>query len=113
MAVINPLTAHLLLKSVQALKEGDWIIQSAANSAVGEYLIQLAAQRGINTINVVRRESLVPQLKSLGATVVLVDGPDLAERAKAANQRRRHRLCGRCRWGRYFHPHGSKPRLWF
>ena len=84
MAVINPLTAHLLLKSVQALKEGDWIIQSAANSAVGEYLIQLAAQRGINTINVVRRESLVPQLKSLGATVVLVDGPDLAERAKAA-----------------------------
>lgn len=84
MAVVNPLTAHLLLAGIKDLKEGDWIIQSAANSAVGEYLIQLAAQRGINTINIVRRESLAPQLKELGATVVLTDGPDLAERAKAA-----------------------------
>ena len=84
MAVVNPLTAHLLLASIKDLNEGDWIIQSAANSAVGEYLIQLAAQRGIKTINVVRRESLAPRLAELGATVVLTDGPDLAERAKAA-----------------------------
>ena len=84
MAVVNPMTAHLLLESVTTLKEGDWIIQSAANSAVGEYLIQLAAQRGVKTINVVRRDSLVPRLEALGADVVLVDGPDLAERAIAA-----------------------------
>lgn len=84
MAVINPMTAHLLLTAITDLKEGDWIIQSAANSAVGEYLIQLAAQRGINTINAVRRESLAPELKSLGATVVLVDGPNLVDEAQAA-----------------------------
>lgn len=84
MAVINPLTAHLLLSEIKTLKEGDWIMQSAANSAVGEYLIQLAAQRGIRTINIVRRGDLEPKLKALGATVVLTDGPDLAERARAA-----------------------------
>ena len=84
MAVVNPMTAHLLLESVKTLKKGDWIIQSAANSAVGEYLIQLAAQRGVKTINVVRRDSLAPRLEALGADVVLVGGPDLAEQAVAA-----------------------------
>ena len=84
MLAVNPLTAHLMLSDFVDLQEGDWIIQSAANSAVGEMVIQLATQRGINTVNVVRREELVPDLKSLGGTVVLVDGPDLAERVSAA-----------------------------
>lgn len=84
MLAVNPLTAHLMLSTYADLKEGDWIIQSAANSAVGEMVIQLAAQRGINTVNVVRREELVLDLKSLGGTVVLVDGPDLAKRVAAA-----------------------------
>lgn len=84
MLAVNPLTAHLLLSRFRELSEGDWIIQSAANSAVGEMVIQLAARRGIKTVNVVRRESLIPGLKSIGADIVLADGPDLAERVKQA-----------------------------
>lgn len=84
MLAVNPMTAFLLLRNFVDLKEGDWIIQSAANSAVGEMVIQLAAQRGINTVNIVRRDSLVQKLKALGGTVVLLDGPDLAERVRAA-----------------------------
>ena len=84
MMAVNPLTAHLLLTGMKELSEGDWIIQSAANSAVGEMVIQLAAQRGIRTVNVVRRENLIPGLKSLGGDVVLTDGPNLAERVKEA-----------------------------
>jgi NADPH:quinone reductase-like Zn-dependent oxidoreductase len=80
MLAVNPMTAHLLLTKFKDLSEGDWIIQSAANSAVGEMVIQLAAQRGIRTVNVVRREILIPGLKSIGGDVVLTDGPDLAER---------------------------------
>ncbi len=80
MLAVNPLTAHLLLTKFTDLSEGDWIIQSAANSAVGEMVIQLAAQRGIRTVNVVRREILIPGLKSIGGDVILTDGPDLAER---------------------------------
>ncbi|MCR9213692.1 MAG: zinc-dependent alcohol dehydrogenase family protein [Proteobacteria bacterium] len=83
MLAVNPLTAHLLLTKFKDLKEGEWIIQSAANSAVGEIVIQLAAQRGIRTVNVIRRETLIPSLKSMGGDVVLADGPDLAERVKA------------------------------
>lgn len=33
---------------------GDSVIQNAANSGVGQAVIQIAAARGINTINVVR-----------------------------------------------------------
>ncbi|MEO1554338.1 MAG: zinc-dependent alcohol dehydrogenase family protein [Pseudomonadota bacterium] len=84
MLAVNPLTAHLMLTDYADLNEGDWIIQSAANSAVGEMVIQLAAQRGINTVNVVRRDELILPLKSLGGTVVLVDGPDLADRVQQA-----------------------------
>lgn len=84
MAAVNPLAALLMLDSFVELKEGDWIVQSAANSAVGGYLIQLAAQRGIKTINVVCRDGLADELKAKGADVVLVDGPDLAKEIKAA-----------------------------
>lgn len=85
MLLVNPATAHLLLQEFVDLKEGDWVIQSAANSAVGGYLVQLARARGINVVNVVRRETAVQPLKDLGAEIVLVDGPDLAKRVKAAS----------------------------
>ena len=84
MLTVNPLTAHLILADFVDLKPGDWLVQSAANSAVGEYVIQLAKQRGLKTVNIVRRENLVAELKALGADVVLTDGPDLAERIATA-----------------------------
>jgi len=86
MTAINPLSALLMLSSYVDLKKGDWVVQSAANSAVGGYLIQLAKQRGIKTINVVRREGLAEDLMAKGGDVVLIDGPDLAkEITKATN----------------------------
>ena len=84
MLLVNPPTAALMLSDYVDLKEGDWIIQSAANSAVGGYLIQMAKAKGINVVNVVRRESAIAGLKEQGAEVVLVDGPDLAAEVKKA-----------------------------
>ena len=78
MSAVNPLTALLMLNSFSDLEAGQWIVQSAANSAVGGYVIQLAKQRGIKTVNVVRREGLAEDLMAKGADVVLIDGPDLA-----------------------------------
>lgn len=84
MLTVNPLTAHLILSQFVDLKPGDWVLQSAANSAVGEYIVQLARQRGLKTVNLVRREALAPELMALGADVVLKDGPDLASRIAQA-----------------------------
>jgi NADPH:quinone reductase-like Zn-dependent oxidoreductase len=47
-------------------------------------VIVLAKARGARTINVVRRDDVAAELRDLGADVVLKDGPDLAERARAA-----------------------------
>jgi mitochondrial enoyl-[acyl-carrier protein] reductase / trans-2-enoyl-CoA reductase len=81
---INPATALLLLEDHVALKPGDWVIQDVANSAVGRHLIVLAKTKGLRTANVVRRDDVASELRALGADVVLVDGPDLAERARQA-----------------------------
>ena len=86
MSAVNPLTALLMLTSFEDIEEGQWIAQSAANSAVGGYVIQLAKQRGIKTVNIVRREGLADDLMAKGADVVLIDGPDLAKQiADATN----------------------------
>ncbi|GAA5526072.1 alcohol dehydrogenase [Microbulbifer aestuariivivens] len=84
MVAINPPTASLLLSEFVELQPGDWVIQNAANSGVGSYLIQLAKLRGFKTVNIVRRESLIAPLQDEGADVVLVDGDDLAKRVKNA-----------------------------
>jgi NADPH:quinone reductase-like Zn-dependent oxidoreductase len=81
---INPATAQLLLEDHVALQPGDWVIQDVANSAVGRHVIVLAKARGIRTVNVVRRDDVAAELTGLGADVVLADGPDLTERARAA-----------------------------
>ena len=84
MVRINPPTAQLMLSDFVDLKTGDWVIQNVANSAVGRLLIVLARQRGLRTVNVVRRAELADELKTLGADIVVVDGDDLAARVSEA-----------------------------
>jgi trans-2-enoyl-CoA reductase len=84
MLMANPPTAWLLLKTVVELEPGDWVIQNAANSAVGQYVMQLAGIYGLKTVNVVRREGLEDFVAKAGGDVCAVDGPDLGERVKAA-----------------------------
>jgi NADPH:quinone reductase-like Zn-dependent oxidoreductase len=82
MLTINPPTAWLLLEQFVELKEGDWVIQNAANSAVGLYLVQLAKARGIKCISVVRREGAAEMVREAGGEHVVIDGDDLAEQVK-------------------------------
>ncbi|MBM4216469.1 MAG: zinc-dependent alcohol dehydrogenase family protein [Gammaproteobacteria bacterium] len=79
---VNGPTAWVLLEDFARLCSGDWLIQNAANSSCGRYVVQLAHRRGLRTINVVRRTDLVDEMTSSGADLVLLDGPDLAERVE-------------------------------
>ena len=92
MLTVNPPTASLLLSEFVELQPGDWVIQNAANSAVGGYLIQLAAARGLKTVNVVRRESAIEGVLDLGGDACLVDGPGLRRRVAEATADARIRL---------------------
>ena len=83
----NPATAWLMLKDYVDLQSGDWVIQNAANSAVGRHVIRLAKSQGWKTVNVVRRSELIEELSELGADSVLVDGDDLDARVAEATGR--------------------------
>jgi NADPH:quinone reductase-like Zn-dependent oxidoreductase len=78
MLSINPVTAHLLLDSIVHTEVGDWVGQTAANSAVGRLVVALARRRGLRTLNVVRRADVADEVRRAGGDVVLVSGPDLA-----------------------------------
>jgi len=80
---INPPTAYLLLTEYAKLQPGAWVIQNSANSGVGRALIPIAKSMGLKTVNVVRRDDVVAEIKAIGGDVVLVDGPDLAKRVAA------------------------------
>ena len=60
---INPVTAYLLLSRYVSLMPGDWIGQTAANSAMGQYIIKFAKLAGVKTLNVVRREEAADQVR--------------------------------------------------
>jgi len=92
MIAINPPTASLILSEFVDLQPGEWVIQNAANSAVGYYLIQLAKKRGLKTVNIVRRASLIEPLKAAGADVVLVDDDNLVKEIAEATDHARIRL---------------------
>lgn len=81
---VNPPTAYLMLHEFVPPEPGHWVIQNAANSGVGHYLIRLAREAGMRSVNVVRRPELVEPLEAIGGDVVLVDGPDLASRVRQA-----------------------------
>eukprot|EP00494_Astrolonche_serrata_P007871 UN07905 len=89
MAVLNPLTAWGLLDSKwhkKTLEKGDWVIQNAANSAVGRCVIQIAKHLGFKTFNVVRRKELIDELKKLGADEVVLDNDEYIAKAKELNR---------------------------
>jgi NADPH:quinone reductase-like Zn-dependent oxidoreductase len=74
---INPATAYLLLHRYVSLMPGDWIGQTAANSAMGHYVIKLAKLAGVKTLNVVRRKETAEQVRQLGGDRVVHQSDDL------------------------------------
>jgi NADPH:quinone reductase-like Zn-dependent oxidoreductase len=74
---INPATAYLLLNRYVSLMPGDWIGQTAANSAAGQYIFALAKLAGVKTLNVVRRKEAAEQVRQWGGDRVVLQGDNL------------------------------------
>ncbi|MDT3316578.1 zinc-binding dehydrogenase [Microbacterium sp. KSW4-11] len=59
------------------VKPGDWIVQNAANGAVGRMVAQMGRARGLNILGLVRRSAAVTELAEQGIDrVVAVDTDD-------------------------------------
>src|SRR3546814_5022655 len=68
--IAMPLSALMLLEFLQ-VGRGQWIVQNAANGAVGKALAMLAAARGIPVLGLVRRDDGVGEMAALGVDNVL------------------------------------------
>jgi NADPH:quinone reductase-like Zn-dependent oxidoreductase len=80
---VNPMTAVALTRHVLAVPPGGWLLQTAANGALGRMVIRLGKKYGFKTINVVRDRGQVGELTALGADAVVTTDDDLADRVKA------------------------------
>ncbi|WP_029104871.1 zinc-dependent alcohol dehydrogenase family protein [Mycobacterium sp. 360MFTsu5.1] len=77
----NPLTAVILTGDVLDVQPGEWLLQTAAGSTVGQSVIQLGTHFGFKTLNVVRRRAAVDDILALGGTAVIsTEDEDIRER---------------------------------
>jgi NADPH:quinone reductase-like Zn-dependent oxidoreductase len=73
--VSMPFSAIALVDFLE-LSEGDWIVQNAANGAVGRLVAQLAAPRGVNVVGLVRRSDGVAELREQGIERIVATDDD-------------------------------------
>lgn len=86
---VNPATAWIMTQKVLQVPRGEWLVQTAAASALGKMVIRLGKHLGFHTLNVVRRQEHADELIRLGADAVVVYPGQTAEsRAKELTQGR-------------------------
>ena len=73
--VSMPFSAIALLDFLD-VSAGDWIVQNAANGAVGRLLSQLAEARGVHVLGLVRRAEGVDELREQGIEQVVATDDD-------------------------------------
>ncbi|MBL8644923.1 MAG: zinc-binding dehydrogenase [Rhodospirillaceae bacterium] len=81
--IAMPFSAIMLLDYLN-VQPGDWIAQNTANGAVGKMVAALAQSRGVNAINLVRRDEGVAELSALGiANAVSTAEPGWKKKVRA------------------------------
>ena len=81
--IAMPFSAISLLEFL-GVSAGDTVVQTASNGAVGKILAVLARSRGVELVNLVRREAAVAELADLGIdNAVATDSDDWVARARA------------------------------
>jgi NADPH:quinone reductase-like Zn-dependent oxidoreductase len=80
--IVNPFSAWALMEMAAGHKARA-VVQTAAASALGRMVVRLAASRGVETINIVRRAEQAEALRQAGAAHVLdSNDPDFDPRLR-------------------------------
>ncbi|MAU43633.1 MAG: alcohol dehydrogenase [Yangia sp.] len=80
--IAMPFSALSLLQTLK-VREGEWLVQTAANGAVGKIMVALAKARGIRLLSLVRRDAAADELRAAGIENVLsTEAPDWKAQAK-------------------------------
>jgi len=76
---VNPATVAVMIQRVLGVRQGEWLLQSAAASALGKMVIRLGKYQGFRTINIIRRSDQAEELRRLGADEVIVTDKENAD----------------------------------
>jgi NADPH:quinone reductase-like Zn-dependent oxidoreductase len=71
MFFVNPITAYVLIREVLRVRRGEWVLLTAAGSALGRSVVRLGRRDGFRTICVVRSGASTTELTALGADAVV------------------------------------------
>jgi NADPH:quinone reductase-like Zn-dependent oxidoreductase len=82
MFFVNPAAAFIMTRKVLVVPQGEWLLQTAAGSALGRMVVRLGKRFGFRTLCVVRRETQVAELTQLGADAVVVFDPTTDDAVK-------------------------------
>lgn len=81
---VNPASALVMTRHILRVRAGEWLLQTAAGSALGRMVIRLSQKVGFKTLNVVRRSEQAEELRRAGGTaVVATDTEDLGKSVQA------------------------------
>ncbi len=83
---VNPATAWIMSQEVLCVPRGEWLVQTAAASSVGQMIVRLGKKQGFRTFSIVRRAEQAALLQRLGADRVVVfdgarDSPEMLRQA--------------------------------
>lgn len=72
MFFVNPAAAWVMTRRVLCVPSGEWLLQTAAGSALGRMVVRLGRRFGFRTLNVIRSTGASNELQDLGANAVIV-----------------------------------------
>ena len=74
MFFINPFTAYVMTREVLKVPRDQWLLLTAAGSALGKSVVRLGKLFGFKTLCVVRSDSNSDELRKLGADAIVETG---------------------------------------
>jgi NADPH:quinone reductase-like Zn-dependent oxidoreductase len=75
MFFVNPMTAYVMVRRVLNVPPGEWLLQTAASSALAAMVVRLGRRFGFKTINVVRRTEQAERIRQIGGDEVVCCEP--------------------------------------
>jgi NADPH:quinone reductase-like Zn-dependent oxidoreductase len=90
MFFVNPATAYVMTRNVLRVPRGEWLLQTAAGSALGQMVMALGACYGFRTLNVVRRPQQADELKGRAGGAAIAFDPSRDDAGKLRNEVLKH-----------------------
>lgn len=89
---VNPATAIVMTLEVLKMRSGQWLIQTAGGSALGQMVVRLGKKFGFHVINLVRREEQAEEMRQNGHHAFSTTEANIPDKIKSLCQGAHHAI---------------------